>query len=189
MSTISWNSGPVIETSHWAKEIFKDPDAISATRLPIPKNQERYAYPKRLTFDFVVLTTTSAQCYGEAMRYAKDHMEHKFEPLLQMYVHSRHTENLLICLHSTFQKGMICRLYHRPGDHRARMLCESPEKSGHYWYSTVGLNQLEIIRRDSTALCLCKPRQGQNAKAWALLQFLTIESMSIESRRLAALTI
>ena len=32
-STTSWSSTAGVETMHWAKEIFKDPEKISATRL------------------------------------------------------------------------------------------------------------------------------------------------------------
>ena len=108
------------------------------------------------------------------MQYAKDHMEYKFERLFQMSVPSPFVT--FADKNRQFPHGLIVQLYHRERDHRAKILCETPEKSGHSWYSAVGLNLLEIMRRGSTELWLCRPRPGSNPRAWALMQFLTIES-------------
>lgn len=76
---------------------------------------------------------------------------------------------------SKFPGGMAVYLYHRERDHRAKILCETPEKSGQQWYSCLGTNSLETWR-DGNMLYLCRPRPQSPSHVWASLEFSTIES-------------
>jgi len=78
----------------------------------------------------------------------------------------------------TFDGELCVRLYHRERDHGAMILCETPEKSGHSWYSSLPLNALNFHRNEDT-LYLCRPQSRNESMAWAILHFTTMESESL----------
>jgi len=94
------------------------------------------------------------------MQHTKKDLDRKYEELFQI----------------TFDGGLCVRLYHRERDHGAKILCETPERSGHAWYSCLSLDALDFHRAEESTLYLCQP-SGSDLRAWAILYFTTIEKL------------
>lgn len=172
----SWHSGfippPVVQAPlpTFADEPGSPTATFSTTSRDSSGEGEYLHWAKEVFKDLSTISATPlperrgagvSQCFGEHQQYAKDHLDHKFEELFKI----------------TFYQGLCVRFYHRERDHRARILCETPERSGHFWYSTLPLNALQI-RRNGSSLYLCQPRgRERQPQMWALLQFSTVERL------------
>lgn len=111
------------------------------------------------------LSHCSSRCYGESTPEARIRLKEEFEEIFEISFGG--------------QSELTVRLYHREGDHRARLLCKWPRSSGGgSKYSCLPLNVLEFHRAESS-LQICEKRPGSSKlNLWASLKFSTIESTS-----------
>lgn len=74
--------------------------------------------------------------------------------------------------------GLHVYLFVRKNDHRARILCETPERSGSCWYSCMPFNRIHL-RRSRSMITLYNRISGTNTfTPWASLPFTSMESSS-----------
>lgn len=70
---------------------------------------------------------------------------------------------------------MRVAFYLRKTDHRVRILCKKPHRTGPSDYYCLPLNLLELMR-DGSCLRLCRRRNhGTELVLWTLLKFSTLE--------------
>ena len=112
-----------------------------------------------------MLNIYSSRCYGEHNPNARPRLKEEFEEILEISFGG--------------QTELTVRLFYREGDHRARILCKWPSRSGRgNKYSCLPLNLLEF-RRAESSLQICKKIPGSSkVDLWASLTFSTIESTS-----------
>ncbi|CAG8045750.1 unnamed protein product, partial [Penicillium nalgiovense] len=101
-----------------------------------------------------------SHCRGEAYPGIKQSIKDKgFEELLQL------------------QTDMRVSFYLRRSDHRVRILCKEPHRTGPSDYYCLPLNLLEILR-DGSCLRLCRRRnRGTELVLWTQLKFTTLEDL------------
>lgn len=72
--------------------------------------------------------------------------------------------------------GLHVYLFVRKADHRARILCETPERSGSCWYSCMPFNRIQL-RRSRSMITLYSRLSGTNTfTPWTTLPFSSMES-------------
>lgn len=104
-----------------------------------------------------------AECYGEAMPDALAWLN---------------KDNMLQVLKIAFgRQGLHVYLFVRESDHRARILCEMPERSGACWYSCMPFNKIHL-RRSRSMITLYNRVSGTNTfTTWARLPFTSMERL------------
>ncbi|CAP91970.1 Pc13g09010 [Penicillium rubens Wisconsin 54-1255] len=125
----------------------KDTFGSSSTSTPLPSVRER------------------SHCRGEPYPGIKQSIKDKgFEELLQLQSLNDETD-------------MRVSFYLRRSDHRVRILCKEPHRTGPSDYYCLPLNLLEILR-DGSCLRLCRRRnRGTELVLWTQLKFTTLEDL------------
>ncbi|KAJ6143311.1 hypothetical protein N7471_002764 [Penicillium samsonianum] len=105
-----------------------------------------------------------SHCRGEPQQGIKQSIKDKgFEELLQLSLND--------------ESDMRVSFYLRRTDHRVRILCREPHRSGPSDYYCLPLNLLEILR-DGSCLRLCRRRnRGTELVLWTQLKFTTLEDL------------
>jgi hypothetical protein len=153
----SQSSSSDSRSDHWATTVFRD-----TSTTPLIATGDMYVH---VVSNFLQkeLSHCSSRCYGGSTPEARIRLKEEFEEIFEISFGG--------------QSELTVRLYHREGDHRARLLCKWPRSSGGgSIYSCLPLNVLEFHRAESS-LQICEKRPGSSKLSlWASLKFSTIES-------------
>ncbi|KAJ5687741.1 hypothetical protein N7536_010360 [Penicillium majusculum] len=105
-----------------------------------------------------------SQCCGEPYPGIKQLIKDKgFEELLQLSLND--------------ESDMRVSFYLRRTDHRVRILCREPHRTGPSDYYCLPLNLLELLR-DGSCLRICRRRnRGTELVLWTQLKFTTLEDL------------
>ncbi|KAI1838296.1 hypothetical protein DTO013E5_2535 [Penicillium roqueforti] len=100
------------------------------------------------------------------------------QPGIKQSIKDKGYEELIhLCLND--ESDMRVAFYLRKTDHRVRILCKKPHRTGPSDYYCLPLNLLELMR-DGSCLRLCRRRNhGTELVLWTLLKFSTLEDLVI----------
>ncbi|KAJ9491570.1 hypothetical protein VN97_g1695 [Penicillium thymicola] len=155
----SHSSDPDVIKEHWAKDTF----GSSSTNTPLPSVREK------------------SQCCGEPYPGIKQLIKDKdFEELLQLQVENIYPFGAYILTQYRSlndESDMRVSFYLRRTDHRVRILCREPHRTGPSDYYCLPLNLLEVLR-DGSCLRICRRRnRGTELVLWTQLKFTTLEDL------------
>lgn len=120
-----------------------------------------------------------SQCCGDPYPGIKQLIKDKgFEELLQLQVENIYPFGAYVLTQYRSlndESDMRVSFYLRRTDHRVRILCREPHRTGPSDYYCLPLNLLEVLR-DGSCLRICRRRnRGTELVLWTKLKFTTLE--------------
>jgi hypothetical protein len=134
----------------------------SATRVPIAHWATKI-YDGKFPRTPMLLTGEASQCYGRAENPA----------IMQRLA----DEQFIDVIRQTLDADFHVRLYWRPSDHRARMLCIRKDGANVITHYCIPLTGLKLCRKESQLLFFRLDRETREFNLWAALTFRFYEPL------------